>query len=744
MTNYLQFFSLGKGSLRVIFVLLFLFQSILYAQIIYHRLDFDGLPRSQHEVHLPSNYSEDVDYPVVIYLHSYGYNPKWGREYTRIDQVADSSDYIFVFPSAYGWKWNSGAGENPKYPTPDCDDVGFINALIDTLNLHYSIDLARIYSCGYTAGGFMSHKLAGELSHRIAAIASVSGSFATTAAANRNPLHAMPVLEIFGTADLYLPVQGETGWLSQDETVNIWADYNDCMQVNTIQLPDLDPTDGCTVEKISFTNCTNSSNVIYYKVINGGHTWPGTIPYSENTKIGTTNQDINASEEIIKFFKNFENPLVGMAYSKSMNDFDDCYLFSQDSLLITTEIVNPNDNPVNVFAVINGVTSQLQDTLLLFDDGLHGDNESADQLMGVYYMLPPANDNYEVNIFCYDSIFGTNQRCHLTKQFYVRAEIPDIKIAVQDIVSGEPMEDCEVTYGANTYRTNVKGEATVFCETCCGDNTASKLTIIVPGYYAHDELVDIQTDSIFVVNMVGHTYVKLLDSGSGGPVGFAKIGINGAWFFSNALGMSLIQLGDDSNLVFNVEHKDYFVLKDSAMIYPGDTLQILMDRKMAYLEFSVNDELASPIVDQPVTLVWGNRSINTNAEGIAFFSGNPARYDYQYIIEKEGYLTIDSSLYLARDTTVYLTLMLDHTGMQSAGSPQVRVFPSPITDWITIQTEVLSHGKIEIFSVNGDQLYSNNLEKSLHRIDLSSYQKGIYFITISSEDFVTTRKIIKL
>jgi hypothetical protein len=36
------------------------------------------------------------------------------------------------------------------------------------------------------------------------------------------------------------------------------------------------------------------------------------------------------------------------------------------------------------------------------------------------------------------------------------------------------------------------------------------------------------------------------------------------------------------------------------------------------------------------------------------------------------------------------------------------------------------------------------MEGTTQQLDLSSFQSGVYFITIRSKDFVTTRKIIKL
>ena len=50
--------------------------------------------------------------------------------------------------------------------------------------------------------------------------------------------------------------------------------------------------------KIKYKTCSNGTQVWLYKVIGGGHTWPGAT-----INIGVTNKDINASQEIWDFFK---------------------------------------------------------------------------------------------------------------------------------------------------------------------------------------------------------------------------------------------------------------------------------------------------------------------------------------------------------------------------------------------------------------------------------------------------------
>ena len=293
-----------RGMILLVGILIGLFfaQKVTYAQIVTSNFDFDGNCRD-YKVFLPNDYRYGSIFPLVIYLHSYGWTAQQGLDYTLLNQVADTSGFIVVYPSGLP-NWNSGIGDNQDWPTPDIDDVGFINALIDTLSNHYGIDLERIYACGFSNGGFMSYKLACQLSHRIAAFASVGGVLSTSTAANCNPLHTMPVLQIHGTGDAFVPINGTTGWYSVDQTLNYWIDFNDCNQVDTVLLPDLDPTDGCTVEKISYSNCSDESKVIFYKVINGGHSWPSAA--ADYPWAGNRNKDINASVEIWNFFKDYQ------------------------------------------------------------------------------------------------------------------------------------------------------------------------------------------------------------------------------------------------------------------------------------------------------------------------------------------------------------------------------------------------------------------------------------------------------
>ena len=84
--------------------------------------------------------------------------------------------------------------------------------------------------------------------------------------------------------------------MSVEEITNYWANYNNC-EVEPIltNLPNLDPSDGSTVERYSWSTIEGCTYVEELKVIGGEHDWPGTFG----------NMDINATEEIWSFVSNF-------------------------------------------------------------------------------------------------------------------------------------------------------------------------------------------------------------------------------------------------------------------------------------------------------------------------------------------------------------------------------------------------------------------------------------------------------
>ena len=124
---------------------------------------------------------------------------------TGFNALAEDQGFIVAYPNGVNNGWNTSS---PFPGGSTADDVGYIGALRDTLVAQFSIDTTRIYATGFSAGGYMSHKLGCESPKCFAAIASVSGTINNGDVAGCMPQHTPGVLQIHGTSDFIVSYNG--------------------------------------------------------------------------------------------------------------------------------------------------------------------------------------------------------------------------------------------------------------------------------------------------------------------------------------------------------------------------------------------------------------------------------------------------------------------------------------------------------------------------------------------------------
>ena len=263
-------------------------------QTINASINHGGITRD-YILYVPNSYVTGNQVPLVFNFHGYTSNATQQMWYGDFRAIADTAGFIIVHPE--GTLDNSGVTHwNVGWGGSTVNDINFTSTLIDSIASEYSINLDRVYSTGMSNGGFMSYQLACELSDRIAAIASVTGSMNPGWFNSCNPSHPMPVMEIHGTADptvLYTTVPN---------IIDFWRGINNCNNTPVLtNMPDINIIDGCTAEHQIWENGSNGVAVEHYKIIDGEHSWPG-APFPN----GITNQDINAAEKIWEFFNKYD------------------------------------------------------------------------------------------------------------------------------------------------------------------------------------------------------------------------------------------------------------------------------------------------------------------------------------------------------------------------------------------------------------------------------------------------------
>ena len=261
----------------------------------------DNLYRS-YTTYIPAIYNTSQPTPLVFNFHGLTGSSAIAMWHADFRSIADTANFIIVHPqgllnSSGETHWNVG-----QIGT-SINDIDFISTLLDSLSLEYNIDSDRVYSTGMSNGAYMSYRLACELSDKIAAIAPVAGSYISYMLNSCNPTHSTPVLHIHGVADSSSIYYGKPGVESIPSIISYWVNYNQCnTQSIFTQIANINLTDSSMVEHYAWKNGINGVEVEHFKIIDGGHTWPGSNFPNSN---GITNYDINASVEIWNFFSRY-------------------------------------------------------------------------------------------------------------------------------------------------------------------------------------------------------------------------------------------------------------------------------------------------------------------------------------------------------------------------------------------------------------------------------------------------------
>lgn len=263
--------------------------------------NFGGKTRT-YSFYVPATYVSGQPVPMVIGLHGLSSSGSDFAQYRDFKPIADTANFIVVNPDGASlvgikyWNYENIAGTN-------VDDVGFIEALIDTISSHYSINQNRVYCTGMSNGSFMAYYLACE-SDRFAAIGGVTGSMSTTMYNNCNPSNPTPIIHIHGTADNTNPYIGTSTMTPIADLTMFWVNQNSCSTTPTItSVANIDTGDNATAEHYLYAGGVDGHTIEHFKVIGGGHSWPGgPVPLSSEV----TCMDFNASKEIWRFFSQYE------------------------------------------------------------------------------------------------------------------------------------------------------------------------------------------------------------------------------------------------------------------------------------------------------------------------------------------------------------------------------------------------------------------------------------------------------
>ena len=218
---------------------------------------------------LPSNA------PLVFVLHGYFGNAVGFTN--RFHDLADDNKFVVCAPNGlvdnYGnthWNANFSTGATTV------DDFGFLTNLALFLQDEYDLNPDHTFSCGFSNGGYMSWSLAIHKPDVFKAVASVTGTMSGPDWIEQpNPELLVPIMQISGTLDENVPMDGSNPWPNFGgapdiyTVMNYWKDLHSCDSTIVENAIYEYPTD------ITYYNsCATNSELRLYVANGMEHVWP--------------------------------------------------------------------------------------------------------------------------------------------------------------------------------------------------------------------------------------------------------------------------------------------------------------------------------------------------------------------------------------------------------------------------------------------------------------------------------------
>lgn len=256
--------------------------------------------------YLPTQYSKDRSWPLVLVLHGGGANGENAMRMADMEALADREGFILLYPDGTGpsgarvFTWNAGRCCAYALET-NADDSGYLISLIDHFIAAYGADPKRVFVAGLSNGAMMAHRVAAEHSDRIAAIAPVAGGFNVDGVEAKQPVS---VIAFHGLLDRHAPYAGGTGEASLfkrtdrpvREGMELWAKWNGC-------LADPDREDNAEWTRETYLNGRSGTEAVLYTLKNQAHAWPGGRPGLRYGNADLPDPSLKATDMIWQFFK---------------------------------------------------------------------------------------------------------------------------------------------------------------------------------------------------------------------------------------------------------------------------------------------------------------------------------------------------------------------------------------------------------------------------------------------------------
>ncbi len=223
----------------------------------------------------------------------------------------------------------------------------------------------------------------------------------------------------------------------------------------------------------------------------------------------------------------------------------------------------------------------------------------------------------------------------------------------------------------------------------------------------------------------------------GVPVEGALISFDGKSELTDAQGKYTFDVTYSLNKFYQITKDGYNILSGMTNVLENKTIELNMSLKTYDVTFNVVDGYSHAL--ENVLVAFNSISYYTNTDGEAAFAEIVPGEKLAFTLRKEGYWDYDSVLNVVDKDVVFYARLSSTTGMITTKENEIKIYPNPSNGLFFLEIPA-SKGKtyqIKVFDILGSIVYINTIQGygfNKEQIDLSQKSKGMYFITVESDD----------
>ncbi|MBC24483.1 MAG: hypothetical protein CMJ32_11290 [Phycisphaerae bacterium] len=237
-------------------------------QQFYETVNVNGVNR-QYLVYLPTDFDPAENLPVMFHFHGGDESPEVAIQ-SEVDyrSLANVHRFIAVYPAALLDGKGCTCWNNEGKYSNGIDELGFAEAMIDSMVAGYNADPSRMYASGFSLGGSLTWDLACFLGDRFAAVGVVAANMWEWTYNDCTSALPIGICHILGTNDFYAPYNGNQYSISTAQQNAFWV------SVNGASNTPIEDNLGGGVTRFLWPAKEDCHSVVHYRRQGGEHDWP--------------------------------------------------------------------------------------------------------------------------------------------------------------------------------------------------------------------------------------------------------------------------------------------------------------------------------------------------------------------------------------------------------------------------------------------------------------------------------------